>query len=402
MGGSSSSDCTNTSASSDRRAAHADAPHAGAARRLDPGGRVLDDDAVRRRHAEPERRGPEDLGIGLAGAHVLGRDDRVEATRPCSSTRSITSTFARGADEAIAWRQPSRAKPRDPLGGARQRREPVASARGGGTPLPSRRRSAGSARASAPAPASRAGCDRSSGRSSRGTASSVIDTPSGRERVAPRHASGTPRSRRASRRGPRGRRADSVSARSTRPGRACAGSACRRGTGRARGASGASVRAAPLDPREVLEHARRARSPRTASAPQVNGPWFATSTAGDLGRREPGGREGLDDHEAGVALVVALDLVARSAARVTGMSPRKWSACVVPMQRIGSRTCANAVANSECVWTMPPQSKARYSSRCVGVSDDGRRSPSTHLAGLERHGHHVRRRRARRTARRSA
>jgi hypothetical protein len=48
------------------------------------------------------------------------------------------------------------------------------------------------------------------------------------------------------------------------------------------------------------------------------------------------------------------------------------------MHRIGRRACANAVAYSECVWTMPPIAEnARYSSRCVGVSDEGRREPST-------------------------
>ena len=57
------------------------------------------------------------------------------------------------------------------------------------------------------------------------------------------------------------------------------------------------------------------------------------------------------------------------------------------MQRIGVRACANIVAYSECVWTMAPQSNARYSSRCVGVSDDGRSVPSTTLAGLERDEH---------------
>ena len=45
--------------------------------------------------------------------------------------------------------------------------------------------------------------------------------------------------------------------------------------------------------------------------------------------------------------------------RVTGTSPRKWSAWVVPMQRTGSRACAKADAASEWVWTIPPQPKAR-------------------------------------------
>src|SRR6186997_2240226 len=42
------------------------------------------------------------------------------------------------------------------------------------------------------------------------------------------------------------------------------------------------------------------------------------------------------------------------------------------MQLTGRRACANAVAYSECVWTIAPHLKARYSSRCVGVSDEGR------------------------------
>src|SRR5450759_2580288 len=46
------------------------------------------------------------------------------------------------------------------------------------------------------------------------------------------------------------------------------------------------------------------------------------------------------------------------------------------MHRIACRACANTVAYSECVWTIPPHGNARYSSRCVGVSDEERRSPS--------------------------
>src|SRR5205809_2518702 len=44
---------------------------------------------------------------------------------------------------------------------------------------------------------------------------------------------------------------------------------------------------------------------------------------------------------------------------------------------MGRRACANAVAYGECECAMPPQAKARYNSSCVGVSDDGRRSPSS-------------------------
>src|SRR5262245_32358251 len=42
------------------------------------------------------------------------------------------------------------------------------------------------------------------------------------------------------------------------------------------------------------------------------------------------------------------------------------------MQRIGVSVCANIVAKSECVWTIAPQAKARYSSRCGGGADGGR------------------------------
>ena len=72
------------------------------------------------------------------------------------------------------------------------------------------------------------------------------------------------------------------------------------------------------------------------------------------------------------------------------------------MQPIGVRACANIVAYSECVCTIAPQLKARYSSRCVGVSDDGRSVPSTTAAGLERDEHDLVRRQLARTARRSA
>src|SRR5829696_2617898 len=48
------------------------------------------------------------------------------------------------------------------------------------------------------------------------------------------------------------------------------------------------------------------------------------------------------------------------------------------MQRIGSRACAKTVAYSEWVWTIAPiDAKARYSSRCVAVSDEGRSDPPT-------------------------
>ena len=62
------------------------------------------------------------------------------------------------------------------------------------------------------------------------------------------------------------------------------------------------------------------------------------------------------------------------------------------MQRIGVRACANIVAYSECVWTIAPHVKARYSSRCVGVSEDGRSLLSTAVAGLERDQHDLVRR----------
>ena len=41
------------------------------------------------------------------------------------------------------------------------------------------------------------------------------------------------------------------------------------------------------------------------------------------------------------------------------------------MQRSGMPDCASTVADSECVCTIPPQRKARYSSRWVAVSDEG-------------------------------
>src|SRR5439155_24062584 len=47
------------------------------------------------------------------------------------------------------------------------------------------------------------------------------------------------------------------------------------------------------------------------------------------------------------------------------------------MQGTAFRACANAVAYGECEWAMPPQENARYSSRCVGVSDEGRSLPAS-------------------------
>ena len=54
------------------------------------------------------------------------------------------------------------------------------------------------------------------------------------------------------------------------------------------------------------------------------------------------------------------------------------SRCVTSSSGIGRWACAQAVAQVEWVWTMPPiSSNARYSARCVGVSVDGFREPST-------------------------
>ena len=105
----------------------------------------------------------------------------------------------------------------------------------------------------------------------------------------------------------------SPSARSRRRCRACAGSACRRGTlGPRRVGRHRADRA--ISSRARYSRTRRSRPRPAALLPQVNGPWLATSTAGDLLGRDAALAERLDDHEAGVPLVVALDLGLRQRA----------------------------------------------------------------------------------------
>src|SRR5437763_4791014 len=56
------------------------------------------------------------------------------------------------------------------------------------------------------------------------------------------------------------------------------------------------------------------------------------------------------------------------------------SAWVVPSSGISRWACAHATLHLEWVWTTAPiSSNARYRTRCVGVSVDGRRSPTTTL-----------------------
>ena len=140
-----------------------------------------------------------------------------------------------------------------------------------------------------------------------------------------------------------------------------------------------------LEPRHELERARvldgrgRVLPPRErAVLPHQHG--------GEVVGRQAALAERLDDHAAGVPLVLARHLAPVSA-RVTGTSPRKWSACVVPRQRTGSPAWASAVAFSECVCTMPPHGeravelevRRRVRGRAAG--------PADHLAGRERDRH---------------
>ena len=71
-------------------------------------------------------------------------------------------------------------------------------------------------------------------------------------------------------------------------------------------------------------------------------------------------REGLDDHNARRTLVAHRRPPRRTAGRVQGTSPKKWSAWVVPKQGSGRCACAQTVAHREWVWATPPISlKAR-------------------------------------------
>ena len=109
----------------------------------------------------------------------------------------------------------------------------------------------------------------------------------------------------------------------------------------------------------------RSRRPRPRRAPG-EGSMRGDEDGRHLGRVEPESLEGLDDHRAGLRLVVARDLRSRVSWRVTGTGPWKWSAWVVPKAGIARPAWAQAVAAVECVWTTPPISGKRRYRREVG------------------------------------
>src|SRR5260370_39538748 len=64
-------------------------------------------------------------------------------------------------------------------------------------------------------------------------------------------------------------------------------------------------------------------------------------------------------------------------ALVTGIGPGKYSGGGVPKHGISRGAGPRAVAARECVGGTPPiPLKARYRTRCVGRSDEGRNEPS--------------------------
>ena len=150
------------------------------------------------------------------------------------------------------------------------------------------------------------------------------------------------------------------SGRSTRRGRACAGNG---GASRSSADRPATAGSSSVVRRAIAATASSAIAFSTAfaaSEPHANGPCDATSTAGISSGSSPSALERLDDHVARPLPRTRPRSRRRVSARVTGTGPWKWSACVVPRQRDHRRACAHAVADGECVWTMPPtRSNAR-------------------------------------------
>ena len=123
-------------------------------------------------------------------------------------------------------------------------------------------------------------------------------------------------------------------------------------------------------------------SPRSRPPPPARAPAERRVSADERARelRPRCAHRCLDQDVAGRALVVPLDLLRGRAPASRGIGWAQRSACVVPSSGISRPACAHAVAQVEWVWTIPPISRiARYNATCVGVSVDGRRSPSTTL-----------------------
>ena len=150
-------------------------------------------------------------------------------------------------------------------------------------------------------------------------------------------ANGTLRSRRACRRDPRGP-ARLISDRSTPTVRACGcdGLLDEPGVGRRRVGARACARAT----RGARRYSRTSACSiaANASAPQVNGPWFATSTAGTSARRQAQLSERLDDHQPVLRLVLLRDFVGTHRPRdrdvAPGSSPRGSCPCTAPAPRL--------------------------------------------------------------------
>jgi hypothetical protein len=76
--------------------AHADDPHAGAPRRLNPDHGVLEDEALSRRESEAVGRPQIDFGIGLAPSDVLGCDHDREAVTQAGPAQQPVRVESRG------------------------------------------------------------------------------------------------------------------------------------------------------------------------------------------------------------------------------------------------------------------------------------------------------------------
>ena len=146
--------------------------------------------------------------------------------------------------------------------------------------------------------------------------------------------------------------------RSTRSRRACARSVGRPAPGRGAGRRARSRAPSPRSARRTPARAPARRRP-ARRLPQVNGPWFDTSTAEISSGQQVARAEGLHDHQPGLRVRTRprsrRGSAAGSPARRRGSDRRGWSPCsgsAAAPARTRSRT-------AEWVWTTPPQSNAR-------------------------------------------
>src|SRR6266508_3518570 len=106
--------------------AHTDRAHPGAARGLQPGGRVLDDDAAGRRNRQPLGADEENLRVGLAALHILGRHERIEE-RPDLERRDDRLDIRERRRRRDRLSPALRAQPRQPTPHAGQQVDPALS-----------------------------------------------------------------------------------------------------------------------------------------------------------------------------------------------------------------------------------------------------------------------------------